>query len=426
MLMNIKILASGHINLVVTRILIYLLFSVSLVQLKQKITKPNPEPGEILQSLKREISGTDSTEIPSIESLEEQKKVAEEKLKFFLSNISASPESRKVVEQFYEEEHGKKIDTSEINVLIEKVPSIESIINSNKLPVVDKDDLRDHFHVADPNKYNPLSPRWASKENRDRVTVESSGTTGPAWKRLLTENDLGMVVLNVVRHINRLLSDNNIYPSETNAVLIAPKQNLGTRGCYAGLNCMGVDVELAQLRKLKSGGEEAIKETQRLVSHINESEESIIISSLEQMMSGGVGVAIRRGELDASMYMNMGKPMSEEYKNKLEQKGYVGNIYGETEYPQAGTFMCEINGKEGFDLPFETQINLIYDEETGELSYEGTGRFAYLPFGSEGQVIPGVYVSGVEATIEKVGDKRQLLKDVERVQDPERGCYASY
>jgi hypothetical protein len=101
----------------------------------------------------------------------------------------------------------------------------------------------------------------------------------------------------------------------------------------------------------------------------------------------------------------------------------VENIFGETEYPQGGGRERIIHGKKGFDLPFDSQINMIYDRHSGELSYEGSGRFAYFMFGSEGHIVPGVYVSGVTGTIQKVNDTHQLIKDIKRVKDPDRGCY---
>jgi hypothetical protein len=83
----------------------------------------------------------------------------------------------------------------------------------------------------------------------------------------------------------------------------------------------------------------------------------------------------------------------------------------------------ERDGSRGFDLPFESQINLIYDTETGELSHSGEGRFAYIQFGSEGQVVPGVYISGVRAKITSDGNNYQLLSNIDRVEDVNRGCY---
>jgi len=393
-----------------------------------KIKKPNPEPGEILQSLKQRVSDTSASsvpELPSVSTLDEQKRIADKKLDFFLSNISDSPSSRKVVEQFYDEEHDKRIDASNVSELKNEIPDIDSILYEKKLPVVNKEDLRDHFGVGTHSETDPLSPDWVSEdEGTVYKRVESSGTTGPEWKRVLTKNDWGMTIINLLRHLNRHLEATEVELSNSNVVLIAPRVNLGTQACYDGLRLMDINVKLPNLSKLKSGGEESIEEVQQIIRYLEENRNGIVISSLEQIMSGGLGVAIRRGEIDADMYMNMGKPVSEEYRKEFESKGYVGDIYGETEYPQAGAFDRELGGKEGFYLPFESQINLIYDEDTEGLSYEGTGRFAYLPFGSEGQVIPGVYISGVEATIKKVGDKHQLLMDVKRVTDPDRGCYS--
>jgi hypothetical protein len=426
MFMNIKLLASGHINLVVIRILIYLLFSVSLVRLKQKITKPNPEPGEILQSLKREISGTDSTEIPSIESLEEQKKVAEEKLEFFLSNISASPESRKVVEQFYEEEHDKKMDASEIDMLRENVPSIDSIIYKDKLPIVNKDDLRNHFDVASASEATPLSPESILKrEDGKQRIAKSSGTTGPEWKRIFTRNDWGMTLIQGYSILSKIIENSDIELKQSNTVMVMPPLNFGTELFHDLFEMLGSNVRKADLQKLGSGGQDRIKETRRLTQHLERGKYSLVMSSLEQIMQGSLGVAIRRGEIDADAYVNIGKPFPEEHRNMFESRGLVGDIYGETEYPQGGGLKRKVGELTGFDLPFESQINLIYNEDTEELSYEGTGRFAYLPFGNEGQVIPGVYVSGIVGTIEKVGDGHQLLSEVMRVENPDRGCYAS-
>lgn len=148
-----------------------------------------------------------------------------------------------------------------------------------------------------------------------------------------------------------------------------------------------------------------------------------MISSMANALDGGLGDAIKAGQVDSDLYLNVGHPFYDEHIELLENTGAeTGDIFGETEYPQGGGRWIQQGSEKGFSLPLDAQINLVIDRETGEVSRDGEGLFSYFPFALEGQVIPGVYVGGVNASLDSVddGESHRLLSDVERVKDPAR------
>lgn len=400
------------------------------MEFKRTLTSPNPSSGEVLELLRKKVEEGDIGEIKKkVKTLEEQKKVAEDRLNFFLNSISDTPGARKVVERFYEEQHGKEIDASDSRVLEKEVPDIDSVLHKNKLPIVSKSDLRNHFGVdgawegekVEDKDY--LVPKWVEDHEEEPYgVIKTSGTTDKPWGRAVTRNDWAVWLLSTLRQVSEFLEENNVRPEEVNAVVISPSEKyiVATEEILESLN---ITVKIGDFEKLRSGGNVAKRESESIIEHVNSGEYGMVFSPLEMIMRGKLGVEFRRGNFDADLLFNAGQPLPEEKKRELEEQAFVQDIYGETEYPQGGAREVEVKGVSGFSLPFESQINLIYDKETEELSYEGRGRFAYLPFGSEGQIIPGVYVTGIRGTIRLIDGRYQLLQDIERIDDPNRGCY---
>ncbi|MDY7083343.1 MAG: hypothetical protein SXQ77_13290, partial [Halobacteria archaeon] len=173
-----------------------------------------------------------------------------------------------------------------------------------------------------------------------------------------------------------------------------------------------------------AGGEEEKEETDRIIEYVNSAEYSGITFPVSLLLEGRMGVEIRRDNVDLDVVVNTGTPYHDKHRELLESKGFqVQDVYGETEYPE-GAMEKTIQGVTGFDLSFNSQINLVYDTDSNEFSYEGTGRFGYLPFGIEGQAMPGVYLSGIKGTVELVededGNEHQLLVDFERAVEPDK------
>jgi hypothetical protein len=185
-----------------------------------------------------------------------------------------------------------------------------------------------------------------------------------------------------------------------------------------------VESRVADVQKLMSGGDESINEAKSLIEYLNSAEWSAIFSSVQEILKGKLGVEIRRGNVNLDLVINGGNPVPNHHEKILESNNIqLSNIFGETEHPQSGGLKIERDNQEGFRLPFDSQINLVYIGENNKISYEGSGRFAYLPFGLEGQAIPGIYISDVSCMIRSVGGKYQLLSDVERVTTHQGTCY---
>jgi len=399
---------------------------------KHVLLSPEPEPGELFRSFRDEIETDPEPLEKRVETLEEQKGVANRKLDFFLSNISDSPGAVKVVEQFYEEEHGKTIDASNVEKLRDEVPDIDSILYDNALPKVSKKDLRHHFGVEgvygveDENgsEIPYLTPEWVRKHDEEPYqVVETSGTTGKRWGRSMTRNDLAVVLLQGTWSIHTALTKKGINPKDARIVVIVPSEEERDIITQAS-SIIGAEVEQADTERILSGGDSGKEEAENLIRYLNSAEYSVIFSAVEVIMRGKLGVEIRRGNAQLDLVINAGKPIPDSYKNVLRSNDtQISDIFGETEHPQSGGVKTEREGKKGFRLPFESQINLIYDEDTQEVSYEGNGRFAYLPFGLEGQAIPGIYVSDVSGTVRNLDGKYQLLSEVSRVTDHKGACY---
>jgi hypothetical protein len=205
-------------------------------------------------------------------------------------------------------------------------------------------------------------------------------------------------------------------------VVIVPNKE-ATETISEAFRHTGTEVKTADMRKLNAGGETEINEAEKLISYLNNAKNGIVFAAADELLSGKFGVELRRGGMNLDLVFNGGNPLSESHRRILERNGAaVEDFFGETEYPQSGGPKKSVGESDGFELPFEAQINLVYHSNSGGVSYEGTGRFAYLPFGLEGQATPGIYISGVECKIKNVSG-RQLLYGVERVTDPDRGCY---
>ena len=398
---------------------------------KDVLTSPEPEPGELLDAFRDEMETSSKPIDERVETLEEQKEVANSKLDFFLSNIADSPGAVKVVEQFYEEEHGKTINASDVDVLRDEVPDIDSILYDNALPKVSKEDLRHGFGVEgvygveddEGNEIPYLTPEWVREHEEEPYhIVETSGTTGKRWGRAMTRNDLAAVLLQGIWSIHTGLTNGGVHPKEAQIIIIIPSKE--ERDIIARASSfIGAKVETADTRKLMSGGDEEISESERIIEYINSAKHPVIFSAVEVIMRGKIGVEIRRGNVQLELVLNAGKPVPESHERVLSSKGIqISNIFGETEHPQSGGLMIEHGAVEGFRLPFDSQINLVYDDVTQEVSYEGDGRFAYLPYGIEGQAVPGIYISDIRGEVRGV-DGHQLLSNIERVTEHQGTCY---
>jgi hypothetical protein len=381
----------------------------------------SPEPGSLITALRNSV-GDDRYETP-VETLTEQRKTAQQKLDAYLSNLSDSPGARKVVEEFYREEHGKRIDTSEPDTLRREIRDIDSIIDGDALPVLSKQDLRDRYGVEgswgvmeeDGTEKPHLAPEWVrNSEDEPYLMNSTGGTTGEPWERAMTRNDTAVVMSCCTRIADGILDRYGIEPEQFYIANPWPHP-ASKRFITESVRMMGINVREFEHEKLVGGGDEGKSEVDNLTKYLKEAEYSLIVYPIAYMFEGGLGVRLRRGNVDVDIVFNAGAPFPDERRKKLESSGYhVMDMYGETEYPELA-LERDIDGVHGYDLPFNAQINLVYDTESEELRYEGTGRFAYFPFGTEGQVIPGVYLSGVRGSIERVGDGHQILRDVERI-----------
>lgn len=387
----------------------------------------SPEPGSLMTALRSSVR--DGRYNTPVKTLTQQKEVAKRKLDTYLSNLSDSSGARKVVEEFYFEEHGKRIDASEPETLKQEIGGIDSIINGKALPVLSKEDLRESYGVEgawgikdeEGNEMPYLAPEWVRNSDSEPYLMNSTGgTTGEPWERAMTRNDTAVIISCCTRIADGILDRYGIEPEQFYIANPWPHP-ASKRFITESVRMMGINVREFEHEKLVGGGEEGKSEVDELIEYLGQAEYSLIVYPIAYMFEGGLGVQLRRGNLDVDVVFNAGTPFPDERRKSLESSGYhVMDMYGETEYPELA-LEKDIQGMRGYDLPFNAQINLVYDTETGELSYEGEGRFAYFPFGIEGQIIPGVYLSGVSGTIDRIGETHQILQNVERAVENE-GC----
>jgi phenylacetate-coenzyme A ligase PaaK-like adenylate-forming protein len=398
---------------------------------RETVTKSSPEPGELLDSFKKSVSGGGGGNIKAgVTDLSEQSKVAENHLERFLTNISDSAGAVKVVEEFYREEHNKDLNAADPGILKEEIPDVDSILKRNKLPVFDKHDLRNQYNVEgsweSPDKKEDgteyLVPNWVEQNPKEPYEVfRTSGTTGKPWYRMLTRNDWALIISNILQVFDDFITSQGIEPSTVNVALVSPSPGWQSVTSEVSKH-LGMDVVAGDFESLMSGGREAENEARELIQHLNEGENSMLLSPVQVALRGSIGVALRRGEVDIDLFVNGGQILTDEAKEELQKTSSVQDIYGESEYPQGGGAKKSIAGTTGFELPLDSQINLVYDPDKQELAREGTGLFGYLPFGMEGQALPGVYMSGIKAELETV-DGKQILQNVNRIEDEDRGCH---
>jgi phenylacetate-coenzyme A ligase PaaK-like adenylate-forming protein len=391
------------------------------------------ESGDLLDRL----TNTSGDEILGIrhpvESLDEQKEIAQDHLDEYLRNLSDTKGAVKIIEQFYREEHNREIDASDHSELKEEIPDIDSVIHKNALPMLSKESIRERYCVAgsahavteDSNNSNEvfLTPdRIIEATDEPKFVSTTSGTTGEPWTRSMTRNDVVLPMLSIARFAKCVLEYLDTEPEKVNTANVFP---VSTTRDYISetLDKIGFNVKTFDYEEASSGGKSERKKTNQIIRHLNSGEYSFVIFPIQLMLEGYMGVKIRRGETNIDATLNAGAPFSETQRQTVEREGtHIFDVYGETEYPEYA-MKKTVDGVTGFDLPFNSQINLIYDSDSDELKYEGQGRFAYLPFGIEGQAIPGVYMSGIKCVMEKVGNKHQIISDIERVGDYE-GCSA--
>lgn len=404
--------------------------------LKSTFRSPDPQPGEVYEKVKRaaEDNRIEDLRNARIHNFGEQEQFAEERLDTFLENLSNSPGARKVVEDYYEKEFDEDIDASDPEVLKEKINSVEDIIHGDALPAVSKDQLRHEFGVEGSwgeedevtgQEIPYLAPEWVKEHEKEpHQVVSTSGTTSRPWKRAMTRNDWAYELALSLTMYDEVMHDHDIEPEEANVALVMPPGHVATEVFGEALEDLGANVYRPDFSSLEKGDKEAKKEAEQIIGHINKGEYGAMISSMANAMEGGLGDAIKGGKVDSDLYLNVGHPFYEEHIETLEGTGAeTEDIFGETEYPQGGGRQIHKNGEEGFSLPLDAQMNFVIDEETGEVSKEGEGLFSYFPFALEGQIIPGVYVGGVEATLDTVEDEEndyQLLSNLERVTEPGR------
>lgn len=406
-----------------------------MTDLKESFRSANPEPGEVYKKLKKAVENGMIGEIREamLDDFEEQSQFAEKRLDRFLENLSESPGARKVVEEYYEQELNEKIDVRDPEVLKQKIDSVDDILSGKALPAINKNQLRHEFGVEGSwgeedeitgNEIPYLAPEWVKEhEEEPYEIVTTSGTTGRPWKRAMTRNDWAYELALAITMYDRIMEDCDINSVETNVAMVMPPGHVATEVFSEALEDLGANVYRPDFSALEAGGKEAKHEGQKIIGQINGGEYGMMVSSMASIFDGGLGDAIKSGQVNSDLYLNVGHPFYDEHIELLESTGaQTGDIFGETEYPQGGGQWTQRGGEKGFSLPLDAQINLIVDTETGEVSRDGEGLFGYFPFALEGQVIPGIYVGGVNASLASVkeGETRQLLSDVERVKDPAR------
>lgn len=396
--------------------------------MREALTDPEVEPGEVLETLRHlAVMGDGRPDTRPIETLEEQRELAEAKLGRFLANIADSDGARTVVERFYREEHGEDIDAADPDVLREWVPDVESILQDRRLPVVSKEILREEYGVegapggdGEGEATRPhLMPAWVAEHDEEPVTTTTTtGTTGEPWGRPMTRNDAAVFGMNVMDFAWAILDDYGAEPE--NVALANPWPEAAIREPIGrALQAVGFRMQTFDYERIKAGGEEERAAVEAINDHLSSENTGAIVYPVELLLEGALGVHLRRGNLDLDVIINTAAPVKEEAM--LADHGIeVYDIYGETEHPEPGLEKT-IDGETGYDIPLNTQLNLVYHEEADELAFEGTGRFAHLPFAVEGQAVPGVYLSGIRGTLTRTDDGHQLLSDIERVHDT-GGC----
>lgn len=406
-----------------------------MTDLEEIFRSADPEPGEVYEELKNTVGKGLVREIREamLDDFEEQSQFAKKRLDRFLENLSESPGARKVVEEYYEREFNEKIDASDPEVLKQKIDSVDSILFGDALPAVSKDQLRHEFGVEGSwgeedeitgNEISYLAPEWVKEhEEEPYEVVTTSGTTGRPWKRAMTRNDWAYELVLGITMYDEIMEDHGIDSEEAHVAMVMPPGHVATEIFSEALEDLGADVYRPDFSALETGGKEAKQEAEKIIGHINGGEYGMMVSAMANTLDSGLGDAIKAGQVDSDLYLNVGHPFYDEHIELLENTGAkTGDIFGETEYPQGGGQWTQRGGEKGFSLPLDAQINLIVNEETGEVSRDGEGLFSYFPFALEGQVIPGIYVGGVNASLASVeqGETCQLLSDVERVKDPAR------
>lgn len=394
---------------------------------------PSPSPGQVGETLDRAVEAGDTGALgPDVGSLAEQRALADRRLPWYRRNLADAPGAVAVVERFYEEEHGLSIDATDPAVLAEHVPDVDAVLAGQALPVLDKTALRERHGVegawsgaADRDHGRPgLTPTWVRDHDEEPVAVNTtSGTTGEPWARALTRNDAAVLVASILRHLPRVFDGLGCDPAETRVANPWPEPT--TRPLITeAFEAVGAEVREFGYDDVTAGGERERRAVDAVVDHLDGGAHAALIYPVRYLLEGGLGVAVRRGRLAPDAVFTGGSPFAERQETVLSRAGTrIVDVFGETEYP-GFCFERTIDGTTGYELPRATQLNLVYDPDDGGLADEGTGRFAYFPFGIEGQAVPGVYLSGVRGRLHRVGEGRQLLADVERVDPADRGCTA--
>lgn len=397
---------------------------------KDILTSTDPVPGALLEAYREAMGRNDVASLRDrVETDGEQRRVANDRLRYYLGNLADSPGARHVVERFYEERYDETVDPGDEAWLRSAVPDVESVLRDRALPVVSKADLRSHFGVdgvrdEDGSSDRPtLTPRWVIEHDDEPYRrIESSGTTGRPWGRAMTRNDYALYAIQYTTFLDDLLREHGLDAEET-SVAVALWGAVG-EAASESMERLGADVHQVDFEALTAGGDPTTAEAERLISHVGEGDHGVVIGPVQLLMKGAVGVAIRRGDVDLDLTVNGGQVLTDEHREILQSCGSsVEDWYGESECPQNGGRWIEVDGNHGFELAFDAQLFQVYDAEADELRDEGRGRLAYLPFGLEGIAIPGVYVSGIEAELTRVGDEHQLLHDVRRIEASENRCY---
>lgn len=397
-----------------------------------ELLSSNPAPGELQTSIEAliEKEGIGAICTP-VRSLREEKSHTDASLEVFLQSLSDSPGARKVVREFYRERYGEDIDVSDPGVLNDEIGDIDDILHNRTLPLLTKDDLREYYGVegiwgltddeGNPKPY--LAPEWVKNHDREPYIInETSGTTGEPWKRAMTRNDWAIDTVQFAMIFYKVIQSADVNTEGLSIISIWP-DSVTNKQVTQALRYLHTPFEIFDYEKIESGGTEGERWGNKVIEYANSAGESMLIMSVNLMMQGRLGVELRQGNLDLDIVVNGATPLRESHKKSLESFGcQVFDVYGESERPQELALETTVEGETGYLLPSDCQMNLVYDPETDDLKHEGDGHFAYFPFGSEGHIIPGVYLSGVRGTIERVGGGHQLLKDVERIEEVEGGC----
>jgi hypothetical protein len=239
----------------------------------------------------------------------------------------------------------------------------------------------------------------------------------------MTQNDFSLLVSRVIDTLGEIVGNHDRKLGETRLILPYPNWH-----SYRDEELLhkkisdytGAEVVPFDFSGIKPGDKNSSEE---LIKHINKSDFTIIWCPTGFLLHGKMGVVLRRGGVDIDVAVNAGAPLTKKSKEALRKsKIPIEDVYGETEHPQLGGMYKQFGDIRGYKLPLTSQVNLVYDEETEELSYEGEGRFSYFSFGLEGQVIPGVYVGGVKGRLRTIDETHQIISDIKRVDNMKGGC----